>query len=511
MPEHLRAFVVVIALGYVSLRLLSGVLAPQVGQLLVSRWQGTWLMVTAAAFLSNNFWIYSVLLLGILAWLRPQPHDAAPLFLATAFAVPASGIEVPGFGVVNYLFELNHTRLLALALLLPAALKLSARVSPSGQRPGRLPTDRWVYAFLLMACLLQFRQSTFTDSLRACFLIGLDAFLPYYVISRSIRDAEDIRRLMGAFVVAAGVMGVLGLFEMVRVWNLYAGLVMALDTSWGFGGYLLRDGMQRASVSTGQAIVFGYVMALAFAFWLFLKARAPKDWRQHAVMGMLLLGLVASLSRGPWLGAGIAYVVSMLLVPGGLRTVGSRVMLVLAVLPVVALTPWGDKVMGLLPFVGNVDTENIDYRSRLIDNALLVIERHLFFGSASYFSEPEMLAMVQGQGIIDVVNTYLATALSYGVVGLFLFVMAFLSAIFPAYATLKRWPSGSSASEARSLGQCLVSSLVAVMFMIFTVSSISVIPLVYWGLIGMCGAYAVTCLPGRSDGKKFPDHLLGLP
>lgn len=491
MPEHLRAFVVVAVLGFGSLWALSGPLGAIFGQQQVGRWRQAWLLVSAAAFLSGNFWLYAVLLAGVVVWLRPSPMEAAALFLVLFGAAPASGATVPGFGVVNYLFELNHVRLLTLLLLLPAAFKLSG----SAAQPARFSTDRWMFAYLLLTCLLQFRQSTFTDSLRACFLIGLDVFLPYYVFSRAVTGSDDVRRLMGAYVLGAAVMGALGVFEMVRAWNLYSAVVRALDTSWGFLGYLLRDGMQRASVTAGQAIAFGYVMVVGLGLWMSLHARGahiPRIW----IPGTLLVGgLIASLSRGPWMGGGIVYLAFMLMGPGGLRKIGAKALLSIALIPLAMMTPWGERVAGLLPFVGNVDVENVDYRSRLIDNSLIVIMKNPLFGSAFYLSEPEMLQMMQGEGIIDVVNTYLWVALNYGVVGLFLFVMVFFSAVLAARQVLSRVRTETGAGD--DVGRGLVSVLVSIMVMIFTVSSISVIGLVYWCVLGMASGYAARRSPVR--------------
>lgn len=504
MPEHLRAFVVVAVLGLGVFFAVSRPLGALIGLPQLQRWQKAWFLVTAAAFVSGNFWLYAVLLIGVIAWLRPSPQEAAPLFFALAFAVPASGIEVPGFGIINYLFEINHIRLLALLLLLPAFLRLAS--GGGRDQVAKFPADRWFFSYLLLTCVLQFRQSTFTDSLRSCFLIGLDMFLPYYVFSRAVSGVSDIKRVMVAYVMAAAVMGLLGLFEMLRTWNLYAALVHSLDTSWGFGGYLLRDGMQRASVTTGQAIAFGFTMVVGLGFWMSLRQQLPRFRRAWVPSILLVAGLLAGLSRGPWLGAVLLYVVIALTSPGGFRTVAGRAMLVLALLPLVMITPWGDRIINLLPFVGTVDSENVDYRSRLIDNSLIVIERNLFLGSPYYLNEPEMRAMYQGQGIIDVVNSYIAVALNFGVVGLFLFCMIFLSALFGVYRAMRRLPEVDASISVRYMGQCLIGVLLAIMFMIFTVSSISVIGLIYWCVLGIAGAYAVSSTPG-SHRTQFPAQL----
>jgi O-antigen ligase len=279
----------------------------------------------------------------------------------------------------------------------------------------------------------------------------------------------------------------LALFEFAKGWNLYAAVVNALGLRWGFSGYLARDGLLRASVSTGQAIVLGYVLAVAFAFYLYMRERIPRNAMSLALGALLVGGMFASLSRGPWLGALLAYVCFVLLGSGAMK----RLVLLgaggAAGLVVASFFPVGQRLIGLLPFVGDVGSENIDYRQRLIDNSLIVIERNLWFGSPDYLETPEMQSMIQGEGIIDIVNTYLGVALDHGVVGLFLFVMVFLTTTLSVYKRMRSLPA--EAVEARDLGRALLASMAGVLFIIFTVSSISVIPIVYWALAGMCAAY----------------------
>jgi O-antigen ligase len=155
-------------------------------------------------------------------------------------------------------------------------------------------------------------------------------------------------------------------------------------------------------------------------------------------------------------------------------------------LPALALFPAGQKVLNLLPFIGQVDESNVTYRQRLLDNAWLVIERHPWFGSVDYLQTPEMLSMIQGQGIIDIVNTYVRVALDHGISGLLLFALFFALAGLGVFKSLRQ----AKEPEPRLLGRALLATLAGVLLTIFTVSSISVIPWMYWTLAGVCVAYA---------------------
>ena len=118
-----------------------------------------------------------------------------------------------------------------------------------------------------------------------------------------------------------------------------------------------------------------------------------------------------------------------------------------------------------------------------------------------------MQELKQGSaGFIDLVNTYVAVALSSGLVGLSLFAGFFIAVgtgIFRSFLQA-RDPEG----ELRLLGRALFATLAAILIMIFTVSSITFIPVVYWAVAGLGVAYArmlaVDTLPAQSPRWRAP-------
>jgi O-antigen ligase len=99
-----------------------------------------------------------------------------------------------------------------------------------------------------------------------------------------------------------------------------------------------------------------------------------------------------------------------------------------------------------------------------------------------------MEALRQGQGIIDIVNSYIGIALEMGLVVLGLFVAFFGLTLFGIYRAMRSIPDKDS--EEYLLGRVLLATLLTIMIMIFTVSSISIIPIVYWAVAGLGVAYA---------------------
>jgi O-antigen ligase len=170
-----------------------------------------------------------------------------------------------------------------------------------------------------------------------------------------------------------------------------------------------------------------------------------------------------------------------------------------ALLPLLLL-PGGQRLLNILPFIGSVEVATVDYREQLFQNALLVIERNPWIGSADYLSAPEMQALLQGEGIIDTVNTYLEIALKSGIIGLGLFV-AFFAAILMQLWRVAR----SDARNKLVLGnyaRALMASLISILVTIATVSSIDFIPYVYWSFAGICVAF-IRIASGKSAGERF--------
>jgi O-antigen ligase len=219
-----------------------------------------------------------------------------------------------------------------------------------------------------------------------------------------------------------------------------------------------------------------------------LKELRRRNRTLGAAGGLLAAGLAAPLSRGPWVGAAALLATYLATGRNALRRLTLLAVGGLLALPLLTVLPDGERVINLLPFIGKTEVENIDYRQRQLDNATIVIKRNPWFGSVNYRDTPEMQAMVQGQGIIDIVNSYLAIGLSFGLVGLGLFVGFFALVLFGMRRAYRRIADPDD--EMRRLGRALFATLVGILLTIFTVSSITIIPVVYWSVAGLGVAYA---------------------
>jgi hypothetical protein len=269
MPEHFRALIVILFLASVVFLLARRPATDLIPLSDFKRRRNLWFLLTLLAFVSHSFWLYLGAGAVILFIAGRREHNPMALFYMLLFLIPPASVQVPGFGVVNYLVDLNHIRLLTLCVLLPAALAL--RRQGDTLRFGRTWPDRLLAAGLLLMSVLYLRETTLTDTLRQTLYLYVDVFLPYYVASRGLRQISDFKDTLLAFVLASFVLALIGVAEYVRHWLLYSALVDAMGVPWSMSGYLSRGGSLRASVTTGQAIALGYVMSVAIGLFLFVQ------------------------------------------------------------------------------------------------------------------------------------------------------------------------------------------------------------------------------------------------
>jgi len=423
MPEHIRALIIILFLSFLVFTYIRKTRYLGIETVDFRNNSRIFYLISLSAFLSHNYWIH-ILLASLIVLIKVARDDnRLPLFMLLLFALPTEKVEIPGLGIINYLVHINHQQWLMIILFIPLILKQS--VAHSDNR-GRLTiTDGLLLSYVALTILLSFREGSITESLRFAYYQTLNILLPYYVFSRFITNLKHFRDTLFYFTVACLILALIGFFEFAKHWHLYAELKNVLGLEDKFA-YLTRDNLLRATASLDR-IPLGYVMAIALGFYLVIQHGIKSRFYQRIGWGILFLGLLAPISRGPWVGALIIFITYLLT---GKKPVQKTFLLVIgltAFLSVASFLPYGDRVVQLIPFVGSTDEQNIDYRQRLIENSMIVIQDNLLLGSTD--------------------------------------------------------------SEEYRLGRALTAVLVGVIAMIGTVSSVSVIPLMYWIVAAMANNY----------------------
>jgi hypothetical protein len=444
------------------------------------RRRNVWLGVTTLGFLTPNFWFYAALAGPLMLWAARRDRNPGALFLLLLYAMPPVSVYVPVVGI-GQLFDMTHLRLLSFAILLPAAFSPDARANPSGQR-----TIDSMYGALLaytaLLAVLFMPVETITTTMRRTFLFLIDTVLIYHVFRRASATRAGITEALAMYALACAVMTPIAVFETLRSWLLYFGINGNWDSAAPFS-YLLRAGRLRAQAGAGHSLSLGYLLAIGFGVFLYAMERVQAPRTRLLMVVWIWAGLIAALSRAPWLTAVVILITYKAFHPRGLSGMVRTFAGMTGIAAVIAITPLGKEIIAYLPFVGTVDSGNIDYRQALWNTSVDLIKQNPMFGSPFVLSQMEHLR--QGQGIIDLMNGYLVVALYYGLVGLALFLTLFMIALTRTY---RAWVLAKKLADRELclLGACLIALMVGTLFFVATAG---ISPVLYV-LAGMMGAYA---------------------
>jgi hypothetical protein len=495
----MKALIVVLVIGMIVFRFAKPTALIFSAERDFSRRCNVWFVLTVTAFLSPSFWLYALVAIPLFAWAGRKDSNPVALYLFLLQVIPPISVDIPIAGI-NSLFPLDNYRLLSLCVLIPTALRL--RRSNEGFRiHGLTGMDALLlcYGAVQIAFFIPpdlpnhvILPDSLTNGLRRAFLFFIDVYVLYFAVSRFCSSPRAIMEAQAAFCLSSLVMASVACFESARHWLLYVDIAVRWTHNPSFSFYLFRGGALRAQAAAGHPLSLGFLLAIAFGFWLHLQTQI-KSRRTRIVVSLLLwLGLLAAYSRGPWIGALVIYFGFAALRQRGFFRLFKAAMVVAAVGAVLALSPLGDKVVSVLPFMGGtVDSGALLYRQRLTQRAWELIEASPVFGDQLAFTKMEYLR--QGEGIIDLVNTYAMVAVFYGLLGLSLFIGFILVGLCKTYLFSRTLMS--SDPDLASLGACITACILGTLVMIASNSFEFGIEKLYYVLAGFAAAYAYLSTP----------------
>jgi hypothetical protein len=431
-----------------------------------SRRRLVWLVLTAVYFVSPSFWLYALVAAPMFVWANRKDSNSVGLYLMMLHVIPPVDVAIPLLGN-NGLFDLNNYRLLAFCVLLPAAMRY--RKNREEATTGRLGSmDILLLAFGALEVALYTPPDlpghfvipdSPTNVMRRAFLFFLDTYLLYFTVSRTCQSRRKLVDAVAAFCLACALMAAIAMFERVRNWLLYVDIASHWGNDPHFSFYLSRGGSVRAQVAAGHSIALGHLLAIAFGFWLYLSTHIRSA--RHRIGATLLLcgGLLATFSRGAWLGAASLYFTFNAVGPRAVSRLMKGGALAIAIAGLILISPMGDQILDMLPKSGQPADP---YRYRLAERGWELVFAHPMFGDQLPYADMEDLR--QGEGIIDLVNTYLGVALGYGLVGLFCFLSFILLGMAKVYARTRELARSDPdlALFGTSLVACIVCTLVMI-------------------------------------------------
>ena len=413
------------------------------------------LAMPLAAWAMPNVWLLYAVMLMLAPVCARKPGDVAPLFIFSLLLLP--GLEmIISIGSLN-LFEFGvHDAL---------AVGSSIRLMHFAKKDSFRALDFPVIALLLLLVTAIARDTSVTNFIRVLINMCLDYGLPYYIVSRSIQNMDDVRLCMLWLCCAAVIISVILLYEVHTAWPMYNGLydrhgINALLLVKGRGGILRAGGPFLESTSMAMVMSFCFLAA-----WLSRHAFGSKI-HYLGILLVLLAGIWAPQSRGAWVGLFIGMVVADLY-RGRIALLMRRLGFVMAagiiLLGVAQISPYVSESIGLSG--GSVDTA--DYRERLLERGIEEFKKSPVTG----YSWPEIMIRLddlrQGEGIVDFVNTYVFIGLISGMIGLFIFIGTFITYIG---VLLLRYTKGRRTPGDIAATAFVCAGLVASMEMLFFTS-----------------------------------------
>ena len=483
MPEYIQTLLVITVLTGFTYSLMNKALVGNFDIKLLKKWQLSWFLMLYGAVLLKNIWFIAAAVIIIANVKIPAKSvHRVYFYLVLICTIPLINEQIPGFAGIKNLFPLSYTNLMIMSLLLPALISLK-----SPQKLFSIPTDKYIVSFIVLVSLLQFRDNTITNAGRESFLFFIDIFVPYYVITRLINTHERLKMSLTALFIGIIPFALIGVFELLTSWFMYTSIAPHIGYQSSFNQYRdIRGGGLRAMAVFFGPIVLGYVMIYAAAILMYLQHFIKNRKLVLLAFGAVFLCVLATKSRGPWIGFALMLMMFIWTGRNGFGKLVKYGILGLGLLIMASLTPAGSKYVELLPFIGDERADTFDYRAQLLENSMILFKKSPLLGDLNFRSTPEMEALRQGEGIIDVVNTYIGILLPYGIIALYLFVGLFVFLIFRCRKIIKR---PEIDKESKLMGRMFIACIVGVMFTIFTVSSISYIPTLYWILIALSSAY----------------------
>lgn len=356
-----------------------------------------------------------------------DPSTKIAYFFGMAFTLSFfTGVGVnPGIELGG----ISHPRVLALTILLP--LVFFSRPDPAIYRFNGI--DKTVFCFFIWIALLNLRAPTFTGMMRQNLWIVLDYIVPYIAIRRYMSNyALVLASLSFALISQAAI----GIVEAIFKWHIHTDIEMLS----GFSDpvmpqYKFRGAFLRVQASFMNPLIFALFANMSFLCAVIYLAKIgikPSErytkYIALGALGMTIMGTLSSGSRAGIAGSIIIVLISMVLLWAIKRKRDPKKIILMGA---------ATCITAIVIFGGDFMRKHFEYRVRLVEVSSQVIKTQPLLGSTNVREHPIMQQLHLGEGIIDIVNTYLEFALSYGLPAMILFIMAIGKGLSGLYDSLR--------------------------------------------------------------------------
>ena len=438
--------------------------------------------------LSGMFSIVVIAILFVIKQTKVKNISHGVVFIALLPMLPSAlGIVLSGFGV-NYFFTLYYPQLLVLCVLTYPLIKSNFK---------RLNlTDKLVFIYVILLCILTYRAENFTSSIREVLIIMTSIFIPYFSFSVALKNKINFDNIAITFVVISVFLSAISVYEYFLHWTYFKYLFSRemFEVPAHYFAHYSRGESVRAVSSIGNPIPLAYYLLISLLFGYYLYSVNKIKKKSLYIYTILIISSIYF--TGSRAGLLSVFLLPVIYMRFSLVGISKKILFDAGVVITVML------VIFNMPNLNAIDEHGtFQYRVELIENSLKLIFDNWSFGSRDYISNLE--EMRQGQGIIDIVNTYLSVALQTGLSGLILFIMVFISAIRSLSKVIVNSKNERSPNT-QVQAKYLILACTITMFFIATVSSVSVIPYMYWAILGLVSVFV------KSKKQIKSTHILNI-
>lgn len=435
-------------------------------------WLSTYLLLMLSA-LTGSFLIIILAVFFIVSFAKRKKYSPGVIFIATLPMLPSAlGIIIGGMGI-NYLFTLYYPLLLTLSILVAALINSKFKKTNN--------TDKLVILYVVLLCLLSYRIEGITSIMRYVFITSVSILLPYFVFSLAKYKQDSFELLAISMVVVSVFLSIISFYEYIFQWTYFKYLFprSMFDIPSHYFAQYSRDGNVRAVASVGSPIPLAYYLIISYLFGCYLYS--IKKIKKNSFYFYSLIIIVSVYLTGSRAGVLSLILIPLIIFRLSIVSSAKKKFIDVSVILIVGLT------IALLPNLNEIDQHGtFQYRVDLINNSYIVFKNNFWFGSNDYLNSLEN--MRQGQGIIDIVNTYVSIGLRTGIVGLMLFIFIFITASRSLSKELSNKKSNYTL-HMQFQAKLLLSVCIITFFYLGTVSSVGIIPYVYWSMLGIASSF----------------------
>jgi len=494
MPIYLKEYAILVPHIILATTLFSLLLRKRI----FLEWGFLWLAVWSIAYLLRGIYWMTIFMFffGVSISQKTRAEKIAYYFVLLPTLPLFVSVVMPGvIPGIKVWMKLNVPTLLSMFVLFPLAMRVFF-FGGAKDALGAFKTDKYVLFYFILLVALSYRSATLTAGLREMLINFLEVFLPYYAISRALKKKEDFELVFYAVVFSGMIVATVGIMEELLRWPMFLGLIDAMHLEERpISPFTVRGGLLKIGSTFASGTPCGYFLTAVIAISYFLKNFVKVNKKLlYLISGLCLLAIFFTAARGAWLG----FLVMALIV--AVYQKGKKVKLILGflltayiALPFLNYTSAGQAITNKIEQVVPTSKEHseygtIDYRERLVTAVFTTMSLHPWFGSLDFLETEEMQAMKQGEGIIDVVNTYFQIGLAYGWVGLVLFTMIFVNTALKLFFLANSQRLRRKNEYFSQMTAVFLSIVVMTVVLIGTVSSVSLLPHYFWAFTAIAAA-----------------------